>query len=587
MESSSNTAAAPPTLLYNARIYTFDAADSVSDAILLDKGVVVATGPATELRRLARGSVCEADLGGATVLPGMIDTHPHLLHFGSLEEPLVKIWDASSHEDIARRIMERADVVAPGEWIMTTPVGEPHFFYRRSFRDLPEGCLPTRDVLDRASDRHPVVIQAWAPVIPNTMALNSMALAKLGIDRNTPDQVGTVAIEKDKNGEPTGRLHGSINNYYSYNDFSHAIWSKIPFLQYDSLLPGTKRAISQFHAMGITGIYENHMMDKRLIDVYRELRKLNQLQMRVVTSQESEALGMPWSRPRSPEDFMARMENAAAAVQTSDPFFRFNGLSVVWDGLCAAGHLMMRRPYKGPNGNPTCGEYQMAPQKIELAMKFCAQHRLRLNTMAVGIKAHDENLAMLERIAADYDIKSLHWVLVHGAFIESEQAKRYKALNMDMTTSMIFCYGKGDLYRERLGQEAMKDLMPLRRYFDAGMAVSASTDWGPKSAFEQIQLALTHEFGRSGYRNLGPDQKITRLEAVSMWTRDASRVLDWPEIGTLRPRSYADLVVVDRDPITCPIEEIGSIKPMLTLFDGRVVHDSGVLNTQPLLKAED
>jgi predicted amidohydrolase YtcJ len=568
-----------PILFHSGVVYSFDKANSVHEAILIDRGRIVGTGTNSEMRQLMPAGSEQVNLRGAVVLPGLIDTHPHMLHFGSLEEPLVRIWDATSHKDIVSRIKERASETPAGQWIMTTPVGEPHFFYRRSFKDLPEGNLPSREVLDQASDRHPIVIQAWAPVVPNTMALNSAALRALGIDRNTPDQVGKVSVEKDSNGEPTGRLHGSINNYYSYDDFSHAIWSKIPFLQYEYLIPGTKRAITHFHKLGITGVYENHMMDKRLIDTYRELRKQNLLNMRVVASQESESLGMPWSRPRKIPEFMARLEGAAAAIETSDEMFRFNGVSVAWDGLCSAGHMMMRKPYNGPDGHLTHGQYQMSPEKIEIAMRFCAERRIRLNTLALGTQAHDENLAMLERVDREYDIKPLHWLLVHGPFIEPEQIRRYKALNFDLTTTMIFCWGKGDLYKERLGQEALKELMPLRRYFDAGMAVSAATDWGPKTAFEQMQLALTHEFGRSGYRNLGPDQTISRLEAVSMWTRDASRVLEWPEIGTLEPGTYADLVVVERDPIECPVEEIGAITPVLTMVDGDVVYDTGTLGS--------
>jgi predicted amidohydrolase YtcJ len=78
---------------------------------------------------------------GATILPGLVDTHPHLLHFGAFAEPLVDIADARSHDDIVTRIRVRAATTPPGEWIMTAPVGEPHYFIRRSWRDLAEGCL--------------------------------------------------------------------------------------------------------------------------------------------------------------------------------------------------------------------------------------------------------------------------------------------------------------------------------------------------------------------------------------------------------------------------------------------------------------
>jgi predicted amidohydrolase YtcJ len=89
------------------------------------------------------------------VLPGLIDTHPHLLHFAAMAEPLVDITDATTHAEILERIHVRARETPPGEWIMTTPVGEPHFFVTRSWRDLAEGRLPDRQVFDRATSELP------------------------------------------------------------------------------------------------------------------------------------------------------------------------------------------------------------------------------------------------------------------------------------------------------------------------------------------------------------------------------------------------------------------------------------------------
>jgi len=120
-------------------------------------------------------------------------------------------------------------------------------------------------------------------------------------------------------------------------------------------------------------------------------------------------------------------------------------------------------------------------------------------------------------------------------------------------------------------------LMPLRRFFDAGFAVAAGSDWGPKNPYEQIQLAMTHKFAGSGYRNLGPDQKITREEAIGMWTRDAARVLQWKGIGSIEVGNHADIVVVDRDLMTCDVEAIGETKILLTLVGGSSVHDTGLL----------
>jgi predicted amidohydrolase YtcJ len=567
-------------LIHNAKIYCFDEDGSTADSILIQGGRVAAIGRHGNLISMMEGATETFDLRGATVLPGLIDTHPHLLHFAARQAPLVDISDAISHDEIVSRIAARAQTTPEGDWIMTTPVGEAYYFIRRSYRDLAERELPTRQVLDRASNRHPVAIVAWEPNIPNVVAFNSLATAALGITRELPDQVSGVIIEKDAAGEPTGRLHGAVNSVYSGDEFAYQLWRKVPRADRALVPSATRRAIEEHHRLGVTAIYENHMMLKRDIDVFRQLRNAGELKMRVVAAQESDFFGSAWAQPREADEFMRVLERAAEAVEQTDELFRVNGVSIQWDGGCYPGQLMMRDPYYGPNGEETRGGFMMDPKKIETAMRFCAQHRIRLNTLCSGTQAHEENLAMLERITQIHDIRPLRWILVHTPFIEAEQIRRYKALNFDVTTTMTFLYGTGDLFRRRFKPEfsdaMMRDLLPLGRYFDAGMTVTAGADWGPKNVFEQIQLALTHTTP-SGYCNLGPAQTITRTQAISMWTRNAARLLQWNDIGSLKPGHHADLIVVDRDPLTCTIDELGGTHVLRTVFAGNTVYDAGAL----------
>jgi predicted amidohydrolase YtcJ len=90
-------------LIHNARIYLFDEADTIANVILIDHGRVTAAGPEEDLRRRARGAVENWNARGATVLPGLIDTHPHLLHFAARRAGLVDITSAVSHEDIVSK----------------------------------------------------------------------------------------------------------------------------------------------------------------------------------------------------------------------------------------------------------------------------------------------------------------------------------------------------------------------------------------------------------------------------------------------------------------------------------------------------
>jgi predicted amidohydrolase YtcJ len=144
---------------------------------------------------------------------------------------------------------------------------------------------------------------------------------------------------------------------------------------------------------------------------------------------------------------------------------------------------------------------------------------------------------------------------------------------------MSFCWGKGDMLRERIGAHVLGDLIPLRRMLDAGMTVGCGTDWGPKNVFEHIELALTHRFCGSGLSNLGPAQAVSRDEAIRMWTRDAARTLLWPGIGSLAPGNHADLVVVDRDPLACDHDRLAGTRVLRTVLAGRTVYDSGEIGS--------
>jgi hypothetical protein len=258
-----------PTVLTNARVITCDPHNSLASALAIDEGRIVAVGDDDAVRSQVDAMAKTIDLEGAVVLPGLIDTHPHLMHFGALAEPLVDLGDARSHDDIAERIARRARTVPKGQWIMTTPVGEPHYFIRRSYRDLPEGDLPDRGVLDRAAPDHPVFIQAWAPVVPNVCAMNTRALRQLGITRATPDRVDNVWIEHDTAGEPTGRLRGSVTNYYCDSPFMNDLLRQLPILLPDALVSGTERAMRAANEMGVTTVYEAHLMTFSLIELYR------------------------------------------------------------------------------------------------------------------------------------------------------------------------------------------------------------------------------------------------------------------------------------------------------------------------------
>jgi len=561
-------------LLGGGRVLPMDGSSAAADALLIRDGRVLAFGEESDMRALAAPGMRRVDVRGATIMPGLIDTHPHVLHFTARLRACVDITDAQDHAEIVARIRAKARSTPKGEWIITTPVGEPHFFIRRSYRDLAERCLPNRHVLDEATAEHPVFIQAWGPTTPNICAFNSKGLEAIGVNDFVPDRVCDVWLEKDDNGSLTGILHGAVANYYNIDPYWTQIQSKLPGPTSWELHDSTVFGLSEINRQGVTAIYEPHNMTPGHVEAYIQLRQQRALTARVMLALEAEGYAYPPHWPYPMDKFLERLELGKSLLEAKDEMLRISGVTFSPATPCGSGMVRMHEAYRGPFGGLTRGVTFLSREKQRRFIDFCCEHSVRANFCTYGYRDHDEILDDLEAVADQHGIPERHWLIQHALVITERQAERYARMGCRLTTSMAFSWGKGDLWGERIGKHVWRDQVPLKRLLRAGLIVGAGSDWGPKNPWEQMQLAETHEFAGSGHRNNTPDHVVTREEAILMWTRDAGRVLGWDDIGTLRPGSHADVIILDRDPLNCRLEDLPHTQVLATLLSGRSVYDT-------------
>ncbi|WP_260956074.1 amidohydrolase [Pseudomonas citri] len=566
------------TLIFGGPVLTQNERRETHEAIVLEGDTVVATGGYDEMRSLAGASALQVDVQGACVMPGLIDNHPHSLHFGSFDANCVKLYDARDHDDIRARIRKRAQVTPPGQWIVTTPVGEPHYFIRKSWRDLPEGRLPNRFELDAAAPDHPVWIQAYAPKLPNVCAMNSKALQMLGFTRELPNFIDDVFIEKDENGELTGIFSGYVTNYYNSSLFwltrvvaqvlrpSEDFW-------YQGALAGQVTAAQR----GVTSAYEGHSMDPEHIAAYQRARDEGQLSMRVLAALESGSVALDYGLGLTDERVRANFALAAKLTQTVDPMFRVNGLTLGVGGPGWSGQMPTDHPYSDPFGRLTKGRSFVSGAIEREAIEFCLRNNVRLNLMPTSGRDHRRFLESLEPFLGEWDVRAREWIMQHNIFIDDATLERYADLQFHLTTSLSFCFGKGDMYRDRMGEQALKELIPVGKMYASGANVGLGTDWGPSSVFEHIALAQTREFAGSGYRHEGPGYSINRQQALDGWTIHNARLMQWDGIGALKPGFKADLVIVDQNPLTCSIDELSETKVLRTVLGGKDIFDAQVI----------
>lgn len=544
-----------------------------AEAIFIKDGRIAAVGSNDEVLAAAGPDIERQSLNGSTVIPGLVDTHPHLMHITAMKASQLDITDAKGHDDIVVAIRERAAQTPPGEWVQASPVGEPHYFVRRSSQDLAEGELPDRHVLDAATDAHPVMIRAWAPRVPNVVAFNSLGLQRLGIDASTPDRVSDVFIEKDADGNPTGILRGSVIGYYNQDSFFIELEKQMPpMINPERVLPAMTGAMAEYNAMGITAIYEGHAMEFPLIEAYGALRAQGLLTLRVQAAPELEENAFP-GETLSIEEVRGNLERALEIRNLEDDWLRVDGITATISGPFGPGLGLLDAGYLDAFGRTTTGTRKVSIEKTRLFYEFCAEHGLRLNVLSLSPDEHEENLALTREMMAKYNLKSVPWVVQHGILIGPEHIRQFAELGFSMTASLSFTFGKGDMIADRMGEDKLELLNPLRHLIDSGMPLAASMDWGPTNPFEQMQLAVTHRLTPSGRSNAGPAQVISRAEAFDMWTSGGSEVLGWNGIGRLTPGSYADLAILDRNPITCDIEALPTTQVLRTIVGGRIVHD--------------
>ncbi|MDE2843832.1 MAG: amidohydrolase family protein, partial [Chloroflexota bacterium] len=251
MTTSSPNAA--DTILHNGKILTIDGRDSIQRAIAIRGKRILAVGDDTSILPLAGPGSTTINLRGRTVIPGIVDIHAHLDREG-LKSIYPSLEGLRSIREIQDRIRELAAKKAPGEWVVTMPIGDPP-----NYADMPhslaEGRYPNRHDLDEAAPDNPVYIKGiWTPwnVPPAVTIANSAVLQMSGIDRHTHSPDSSVTIEVAADGEPTGVFVDTGR----YPSVEFTLMQGAPRFTAQQRVEALKESMRLYNSVGTTGTYE-------------------------------------------------------------------------------------------------------------------------------------------------------------------------------------------------------------------------------------------------------------------------------------------------------------------------------------------
>ena len=529
------TGAPADTILVNGKIVTVDEQFRIVQALAIQGQRIVATGASDDIRKLAGSGTKVIDLAGKTVIPGLIDNHAHWIR--AVEHDELRFDGVTSRAEAVKLLQARVKASKPGAWIAV--LGG---WSEEQFNDDPRGF--TRSELDALAPRNPVVIQA----VYRHSYLNTAALKAAGIDASTPDP-RNGKIEKDASGNPTGVVNGAGGVAF--------VAAKIPHMDSAAWLANTRKYMTYLNSMGITAWLDagGRGMGAKHYEPYKYLSERGELNVRAF-----------WTVIRQPST-PQQVDKVLAEIPGVKPFQGNDYFDNVGWGESVFTPVTTQLLRKGGNTKP-----EDIAQMRRVAQALAA-HGLYLNSHVEMSDSIDAFLDVYEAINRENPIKGLRWSFSHLDQVSTAQLERMKRLGM---TAQIHSRPliQGALMHQVHGDKAW-EMPPFRRVQDSGIVWGLGSDATAvttSNPFYTLSLAVTGKMVGGKQVNR---QTITREEALIAHTRsNADIIFQEANLGSLAPGKYADLLVLDRDYLKVPADEIKDIKPLITMVGGKVVYEA-------------
>lgn len=515
-------------LLVNGRIVTVDERFAIAEAVAVEGEHIVAVGASGEVEALAGPGARTIDLEGRTVIPGLIDNHMHLLRAGTTWLREVRLDGVSSRTRALEMLREKAEATPRGEWIAT--LGG---WTVDQFAD--DGRPLSRAELDAAAPDHPVLMQAsYYRGYLNTLALERFGLA---------GGAGPDWLVRDAAGNPTGEVEAAG---------IRALAGRLPAPSRREIEAGTAAMIADLNAAGLTA-FGSAGCPPEVLELYRERADAGELGVRVF------CITGPSARSREQVD---RILPRIAEI----PLFQ---------GDHWIDHVAYGEGVYGPLHDPMFARTN--PRRDDLdqwrrIVAAIARAGLPLHVHANFRATIHAFLDEIERVHRDVPVRNLRWAFAHANELDASHIERMKGLGMYAAVHP-WAVINGRINREIFGDDALR-MPPLRTIEDSGITWGFGSDG---SRANQILPFTTLGWAVTG-RMVGGDtvleETIDREEALIAHTRkNAYLIFQEDRLGSIEAGKLADLVVLDRDYLTVPADEIKDIRPVMTIVGGRVVHD--------------
>jgi predicted amidohydrolase YtcJ len=530
-------------VLLDGKIVTVDPEDSVVEAVAVKGDRIIATGSSVEIKKLAGKGSKIIDLRGKTVLPGIIDshTHPHNAALNFLEIDC-RGKGIKSIKDIQGVVANKGRELKPDEWIRC-----------RGYNDskLSEKRQITRWELDEVAPQNPVYIVSDTG---HQVVVNSKALKIAGITRSTPDPAGGQ-IDRDDKGDATGLLYETATKLVS---------DKVPEYTVEQVKEGLRQLWSQFSEWGITS---THDASGQMLGIrgYQELLAEGIRRVRVALMVSIK----PWSA--GDKDMLDSMASLGIESGFGDEWLRVMSLKIMGDGSGAGGTSGVYTPqHRGPKG---LGLMTTPAEDMERIVARAHETGLRVSIHSIGDRGIDIALDCIEKAQKAKPVKDMRHRIEHNSCCTPNQLKRIKKLGVVPSSSIGYMYGLGDQYAENFGPERVRWLHPHKTMKEMDIIAGGNSDCPVTfySPFVQMYTAVTRK--SSSGQVVGPEEAISVMDAIRVYTLNGAYLSKEEGIkGSIEVGKLADMIVLERDILTIPKDEIKDLKVSTTIVGGKIVY---------------
>jgi predicted amidohydrolase YtcJ len=532
-------------ILYNGNITTLDRSNPTATAVAIRDGKFVRVGGHADVMSLAGSATRVIDLKGRRVLPGLIDNHLHIIR-GGLSFNMELRWDGiRTLADAMEMLKRQVAVTPPPQWVRVVGGFTEHQFAEKR--------LPTLQELNALAPDTPVFLLH----LYDRALLNAAALRAVGYTKDTPEPPGGEVV-RDARGVPVGLLLAKPNAAILY-----ATLAKGPKLPFDYQVNSTRHFMRELNRLGVTGAIDAGGGSQNYPDDYAVIRTLDEARKLTIRL----GYNLFTQKPKGEKDDFLNWVKTSTYKQGND-YFRHNGAGEMLV-FSAADFEDFRQPRPEMPAE--------MERELEDVVRILATNRWPWRLHATYDRTISRALDVFERVARDIPVHGLNWFFDHAETISERSMDRIAALGGGIAVQHRMAY-QGEYFVERYGLAAAAATPPFARMLSKGIRVSAGTDATRVASYNPwVSLAWLVTGKTVGGLRLYPERNcLDRETALRMWTENVTWFSNEEgKKGRIEVGQLADLIVPDRDYLSCPETEIADITAHLTVVGGDIVYGAG------------